>query len=437
MLPRSIMNRWKVHESTQKGLVRLGFLLLVFLPCVLTTIGISITKTPWYRSYRAAKVSERLSSLLGMQVSVGAILEPSPKRVVLVNVQVIHPETEKEILRARIVDGTMEGTHWRFRISQPELQGEQLAASWRMVHDWFLCRPQVAKVPVSIEVSDLSIHNAVHSPTMIDIQCSVFPSMDDVRATLRYRFADTRKDQGEVHVDLVRYHRQHVPSTVVTLDTGGLHFPLSTLGDLFPSLRRLGDAASLQGEIQWKSDDLGRWEIRHLDRKPVALHNMDWASLTSRQMTGRFDASLSHLWISNGRIQRAGGHLVNVGEGLIGRDLLLHTGRELRVNYFENKLRQKDAYVRYNQLQFGFDLSSLGLKVWGIQPTVERTVEKGLLFARDETLLFEPTANANNERLITLPSVANWCGPTSVFASLLPSADGSLTAAQIERLSAN
>lgn len=410
MLPRSITQRWKIHESTQRSWVRLAFVFGIFLPtlsCIL--YGITV-RTPWYQAYQGYRMGQRLSQALGMTVTVARSWNPSPYRCVLDEVIVFDHETHKEILRVSQVNAEWKGQGWDLRMHQPTLQGEQLASAWRMIHDWYLCRTENRTGKVRLVSPQLEVMNSVHSPALLDLEILIDPDPRSMHTTVRYRQSNDAQSEG-VRIDLVRHHDPNVPNTEVVLQSGTTKIPCSLLADYIPSLQSLGEQAYFQGTLRWKQDGFGQWEIRTDAQHPSAFGNIQGNAISSwvapNAITGRFQLALQELWIQNGQCVRIAGQCTSSEQGgYIQKELLLRSTQAQLGRAIAGKIEQKNPEVWYTDLAMEFDLSATGLTLRGLLIPRESQYRayRAMITTKEETLLFDP------DQALTLQNLVYWLG---------------------------
>lgn len=141
MARRRFTTKWQMHESSQRGLCRAAFVLLGVLP-LLAVIVLSVAQyIPAYQARRAASWSSWLSNRLGVNVQIAAVELLAPERYVLHGLKIAHPESRAALGRVRSVAVSHEGAAWVIKLDTPELETRQLATTWQMLHDWFVCRP--------------------------------------------------------------------------------------------------------------------------------------------------------------------------------------------------------------------------------------------------------------------------------------------------------
>src|SRR6056297_1387314 len=126
-----------MHESTQKALCRLAFVLLCALPTGLVIALILTTWTPWYHDHRRAQMETLLSNQLGMRVRMPAFEAPAPGMLRFHGVSSHEPETDAEVGKVRLISFAEIDDKRVLRLHQPELQSAQLAHAWHLAHDRF------------------------------------------------------------------------------------------------------------------------------------------------------------------------------------------------------------------------------------------------------------------------------------------------------------
>src|SRR5690606_33969255 len=116
------------------------------------------------------------------------------------------------------------------RLSQPELQSEQLAYVWRIIHDRFLCQPELTTRPVRMAADDLTIHSRSGSMTLRDVDMWLRPLDQRVEAMIQCVPAAQHND-APVHITVVRDRSGRFAATDWTLHSGDIALPCSALAD--------------------------------------------------------------------------------------------------------------------------------------------------------------------------------------------------------------
>ncbi len=248
-----------MHERTQRAVARLLFALLCALPTLLTFVAVVVSFTPWYVNYRRHEWERELSRRIGLSVEIESLEHPAPATVRLGGVRLLEPETQREVARVHTVTWVTTADKSALRLSQPELQSAMLPYTWRMIHERFLCQPDLTDLPMRMAADDLTIHSSTGPLTLRDVDAWLRPAPGRVEATFQGVPA-SRDDQSAFHISVVRNRNSKGPTTDWTMKSGDLPLACSALADYLPVLKALGPEATFQGMMKWQVDDRG-WAI--------------------------------------------------------------------------------------------------------------------------------------------------------------------------------
>lgn len=266
MARRTATTQRRLHEVTQRGLCQLVFMLLGLLPVLLAT-GWSIAQfVPSYQSWRARTYSAWLSQKLGVEVQIVAVEWLAPQRTTLHGIKLVHPESHVVLGRMRSVEVLNSGSMWIVRLDAPELDGRHLPATWQLVHDWFVCRPQAFAPNIQLASEGLVIRNLADSHTTVDEQwlqqlsVGIYPQVDETRLIAKFRGSTSQANgnlssgnqpNGEsappATLMISRRHRESQQSTQLLFKTEETRLPCALIAPVFPELRFLGSRAVLAG----------------------------------------------------------------------------------------------------------------------------------------------------------------------------------------------
>lgn len=400
MLPKSIIRRWNVHESTQRSLVRLAFLCLGFLPTLLCLGWLCIACTPlpsyWLRRQAEQIASERL----GLKVEIGAARQTAPDRLEWRAIRFRHPETGLEIATADRIHWTYKEGVWWGEITEATLQSEQAVFAWRALHDWFICRPAEEKCTLRLVLPTLQIQYPQGNYTLTDVLAVAKPSQTDFQGAFSYQQANEASGANTVWT-LVRKHDDVVPTSKIHLATHQTSLPCDLWSLWWPSLQILGQSARFKGEmtLEYHEGSLLAFESAG-ELRGVDLGVM--SSVLPAQIQGQADIQLEYASMRQGRLERIRGSLIGQS-GVMEKSLLLHTGLNLATRGYPEKIRLMNPLVHYDQLglQFEMDASGLLLKGGVLQPEHPEG-ERVLVASHQESILYHP------ETVIPLENVARW-----------------------------
>lgn len=351
-----------MHERTQRAVARLLFVFCCAVPTCLCVVFIAITCTPWYGDYCRRVLERELSRELGVGVAIELLEYPAPKTIRLSGVRLLEPETQAEVGRVRMVTWVRGDAKNAIRLSQPELQSEQLAFVWRMIHDRFLCQPEWTTRPVRMAADDLTIHSRSGSMTLRDVDTWLRPVDQRIEAMIQCVPAAQHND-APVHITVVRDRSGRFAATDWTLHSGDIALPCSALADYLPAMRNLGAEATFTGTLRWKVDAAG-WSI---DLGGSRFDNVELSELlhnVPHRLTGRATVRLERCQIDPGSAVDVSGTLL-ANRGFIGQSLLRAAQSHLG---FDVNLPEDGAArdLPYDRIALRFDLFGPQLTLAGI-----------------------------------------------------------------------
>lgn len=243
-----------MHERTERALCRLAFLVLCALPTSLVVAMTVVTWTPWYHQCQIRKMELALTQRLGVTVAITDMQRPSPGAWQLEGVKLSDPETGAKVATVRTafyakVDGEV-----RLHLAQPEIQSDQLGLVWRVVHDRFLCQPDLLGQRLRLRAQDLSLHSQPQGLTLSPVDVWIEPRGDETRAVAQFSLAGWNPSEKPAQLAVTRFRGGAKPRTVWELQTGSRSLPCSVLADHLPVMRRLGIDAEFSGLLRWQLD---------------------------------------------------------------------------------------------------------------------------------------------------------------------------------------
>jgi hypothetical protein len=243
-----------MHERTERALCRLAFLVLCALPTCATILLTLVTWTPWYYRSQISKLESALEQRLGVSVSIGDLYRPSPDAWQLENIELRDPETKAKVATVRtafyaVVDGNV-----RLHLSQPEIQTDQLSLVWRLVHDRFLCQPDLLGKGLRLRAQDLSLISQPVGLTLSPVDIWIEPREDETRATAQFWMAGWNAAEKPAALSVTRVRGGSKPRTHWELRTGSNPLPCSVLAEHLPVMRLLGVDAEFRGLMRWQLD---------------------------------------------------------------------------------------------------------------------------------------------------------------------------------------
>jgi hypothetical protein len=369
--PRKKKKR-RLHESTAKSICRLAFLGLTFLPVVLVVMYGCCSWTPWYREYQRDLWQHRISSNLGVDVRFAKIDFPSPHSFCASEFTCLHPETGKEILRARLVEGVMDRSGWTVGLKSPELNGSQLQSALQVVHDWFLCRPQKSASLLKLSLPELTVYDAVSKAKFEDVEIGIKPTVETSAVYVKFSM-EGHKFAVPSFLVVERNHALDAPLTKWELRSNEVAIPCRFVTSRFPALSSLGPQATFRGKIAWAQNDATWLASLQGDFDQVQFANL--TSSLGSPIRGLAKLSIQQAEIVDSKIQQVQGSIQLTepqNEGQINMDWLTSTRWDLQLLADKSLNQTADRPILpLQRLGLDFMLNSQGLSITGqIKPDV-------------------------------------------------------------------
>jgi hypothetical protein len=338
------------------------FVFACAIPTLITVSVVVVTATPWYSDYLRDGIQRELSRHLGVTVLIDAVEYPAPKTIRLVGIKLLEPETQAEIGRVRSATWISGDTKAGIQLSQPELQSEHLQYAWRLIHDRFLCQPELTAVPVRVAANDLTIHSGTGSVTFRDVDSWIRPLENRIEAMIQCVPA-ARRDDAPIHITVVRDRSGRSASTDWTLQTGDLSLPCSALADYMPPMRNLGAEATFTGTLNWKIADSG-WAIDLGGSRFDDLELAEMLHSVPHRLTGRASIKFERCLVLPGESVDVSGTIVS-NSGYIGQSFIraahTHLGFDI-APLADGEARD----ILYDRIALRFDLFGPQLTLAGI-----------------------------------------------------------------------
>ena len=252
---------WKLHESTQRALCRMSFILLGLLPLGMCLTFCAIQVVPGYQRWHSARWEDWLSSQMGLTVTIDQVEWLSPESFELSGLGLKHPETNASIGHVESMLVHLTKGKWMIDIREAELESRQLSASWRILHDWFLCRPKRFQRASEIHIAKLTLRDQdqprVAPQALQELSVKLFPEADAVLAAITFAFeengdtsstANSALEATRSSILIKRYHNESQLLTHMQLRMA-TPLPCSLAAPLLPQLALLGDGASFFVEV--------------------------------------------------------------------------------------------------------------------------------------------------------------------------------------------
>ncbi len=360
MADRQRRTNWQVHESTARALCRGAFVGLGLLPLALCLLWSAQVFLPTYQRQQASRWEQLLSAQIGVPLKIAAVESLAPQRFALHEIRLLHPETNVEIGRARRADVERTGGKWVVSLSEPELEGAELATSWKAFHDWFLCRPRHAAHAAWVGISELTIHEATGPRTLSDLSLDLLPGLDATLMSIQFHHgmdqsqspkSDNAPPPKLSQLIIKRHHRHEGLKTEMQLRTGASELACSLLAPLSPLVSRLGKEATFSGTIDFdRSGD--EWRMRMTNGR---LSHIELSRLTADSeaaISGQGDVLFQKLVVAQSGIEavRGSGEILS---GKMTQGFFHACGEHLKVALRETN--QVSSYG-FDRCEFAIDL---------------------------------------------------------------------------------
>ncbi|QDS96176.1 hypothetical protein FF011L_49840 [Roseimaritima multifibrata] len=348
-----------MHERTQKAICRLAFVACCAMPTFLVLLAIITTWTPWYHSRQLRLLESALTDQLGLRVELEDFARPAPSVLRLSGIVIKENETGAEVGRIRMATYAILNEKRVLRIHQPELQSAQLKHTWQIVHDRFLCQPELTRQPLIVAADDLSLHSSSGGVTLREVIARVTPEDQQIKTEIEFIPAG-RESDIKAQVSIVRNRELAIPETRWQLHTGGVPLPCSALADYLPILRTLGEEAEFNGALGWNVSSEG-WKI---DLAGANFEGVDLSVLFDglpHKLTGRATLKLAHCKITPGEMVDVSGSIVAT-RGYVDDSLLQAAETHLGI---QSSVSDNQGSEWYDLLAFRFDLFGSKLSMHG------------------------------------------------------------------------
>ena len=219
-----------LHETIQRRVCRVSFLLLCAVPTVLTLVGVAYCNRPW----RARDWQHSLTSHLHVRAELEDVSRPLPGTVVLANVNFADLQTDAplgwtEQLRCSKQDGRL-----LLEAETIELPGDQLGSLINACKTWF---GTDESSPISFRANQLVLTgNAGKAFELKDLSIDATPTSEDA---CQIQLLAKNGANEKLKIDLEQ--RGRIVRCMIDAQQASL--PAWLLGQLVPALEGCGEAA--------------------------------------------------------------------------------------------------------------------------------------------------------------------------------------------------
>lgn len=264
MLPNRWAKRLKMQESAQRLLCRLCFLLFAIVPS-LSILGVSTwSMTPWAKYWSNRAWERRLSLSFGVDVQLESAVNFAPNSYRLLNIAVKHPETGESIAIIPTIEFQEREHFWHLQIQSPRIAIEKADYLAHVIHQRFLCQPNLAFPPTKCSISQLMFSDDKSVMAPIHFK-SVFHCNKEKTSLMANLSLQEQVDTHSARFEIERQHEAEIPTTQWLLQTGEIQIPSAILAAFQPSAAQLGPDATFNGTIGWTHNAVAsQTEIRGL-----------------------------------------------------------------------------------------------------------------------------------------------------------------------------
>ncbi len=343
---------WRVHETTARGLCRLTFVLLGIVPLGLCLLWCAQQFLPSYQNQQIRVWEQLLSSKLGMRVKIAAFEARAPQRFALHEVRLTHLETGEPLGEVRLVEVRRAVGKWNIQLTKPRLNADKAQLTWRLVHDWLLCRPQSSADAALVEMDELAIYDTRSASSLHQVTVTLLPTEVATFASSKF-FSDPKLGalarSQPTQLIVKRHHRQSELRTEMQLRTGSNPLPCSLAGRFISEFAWLGESARFSGTVNVEMREQA-WRAVMTEGK---FENIDLSRLSGGSaiaVSGIGQIELKPLVINQSGLELAYGSGV-VSSGKMPQRLFQAFGK-----HFGVQLRPTNPVTFYAFDTFGFSL---------------------------------------------------------------------------------
>ncbi len=386
-----------MHERTQRAIARLMFVFCCAVPTSLTFLCVLVTWTPWYHNRALRTIQAGLSRETGLIVEIEDFQRVSPSTIHLHDVRILEPEYGVEVASVRRLEWVSGSQQTSILLHQTELQSSQLERTWQMVHDRFLCRPELTSLPVEVVGNDLTIHSRSGALSVRDVLAWIQPREDAVEATIQCVLANSRSN-APVDIKIRRDRSDNEPVTDWTLQANGSPLPCSALAEYLPLMASLGSDAEFSGTMSWQLGENHWWiDLGGSTFEHVSLDRLFEQQAHRLSGTAKIQFDRCRIEPHNRRSDIVGS--IHAKDGIAGRSLLMSGHQHLG---FGVRLPEGVGDVEYDRLALAFDLNNTKLKLFGICHQEFGYFPIGVVLSQDgQALVQSPATSLDALKLVT------------------------------------
>jgi hypothetical protein len=374
-----------MHESTQRLICRIGFVLLCLVPTT-AVLGWGISrKMPGH----VREQEQQLSDLLGLRATVVGVSHPWPGAVLYEGLRLTDPETGELVLRCRLLEVEGRSDSMMLTVSQPEIHA---ARSDRLARILSRClrREMTSASNIEIHARELvwrvaSTQDAESAVTLTALQGKLQHGSADAEALLKFQLAGQESNEP-IEVRLTRSRQINPPTTEFSLKTGETSLPCLLLNSVVDATAWLGDESRFRGLVSAVETPQG-WngELEGI------FSQVDLQTLVTERfphkLTGPAEIQIERALFRDGRVIETTLEL-SAGPGVISRSLLASAVESLHL-VMPDSHAARIPLSSYEKLDFKAVLDAQGLQITGL---VDPRAPGGMMFDAQRVLLYEPQA---------------------------------------------
>lgn len=382
-----------MHETTQRLVCRMLFLVVVLLP----TATLAALAIYGHRPGRAAPWRNSMSAALGLDVRLDDVTAPRPGLRLFHQLQLLDPETHEVLFAAETVEQWRRNGRVVLVVSGAEVSATHLQQLVAILNDEVLRFRQPGDRPIELVAQSVNVESEAAVVLVTDVRGRVDEAAEGPQARIELR-VDGVETKETVQLMLLRQRNDNDISTAIQLHTGGSPLPCRWLTLASPAAAALGDAAHFNGSA-WVTLESDGWTGELSGRFSDVDLGMIMGKRFVHELTGTGELVVRRARVESGRLVQAAG-TVQASDGVVSRSLLEaaveHLGCRLSpdIRLPPNSRHEptsihshQEGVIRYDQLAAGFLLNADGVAIHGDASPV---VQGALLVDQRGPLLVEP-----------------------------------------------
>lgn len=346
------------HETTRRGLCRLGFWLL----CVLPVCAI-LAATWWIGSEQHRENWQReLSERFGLNVTFDAVVLTQPGGVRFNAFKLADPETGAELATADSLSAVQQERTLLLAADGLTLHAARLDSLQELVNRQLkVGKPEDRIRAIAEKAAVVLAGGARITVEQVRAQCDFTKTA--AQAKVEFQPVD-RKFSGILAMRVVRNRQTTPPSVLFEVDATKTPLPCSLISPFVPAVARLGERCRFHGSM-WGASTPAGWNAEFVGRS--VLEEVDLATLVADsfpgQLAGNANLSIDGGKFTAGRIEQVHGEL-NCNGGTIHRELAKALADDLSLDA-ANAGKTFGANHPFSELAFRFALDAEGLLISG------------------------------------------------------------------------